>query len=122
MNPLTQNEMNGRFWGALDELVQSKDIVIDRPAGTAHPRDSDFVYPIDYGYLDGTSAMDGGGIDVWVGTLGSRRVTGVVTTVDLHKSDAEIKILVGCTLQEMETIESMHNRRSQSGLLTIREA
>ena len=122
MTPAIDDVTNKRFWRALDDLVESRTIVIDRPAGEAHPRDSNYVYPIDYGYLDGTSAMDGGGIDVWVGTLGSRRVTGVVTTVDLHKSDAEIKILVGCTLQEMETIESMHNRRSQSGLLTIREA
>ena len=26
------------------------------------------VYPLDYGYLEGTSAMDGEGVDVWVGT------------------------------------------------------
>lgn len=60
--------MNDEFWDALDELVKNSDIVIDRPKGTAHPRFPDFVYKVDYGYLKETTSMDGGGIDVWVGT------------------------------------------------------
>ena len=65
--------------------------------------------------------MDGGGIDVWVGSLESCAVTGIVTTVDLFKNDAELKILIGCTPDEMATIEDHHNGKSQSGLLVIRE-
>lgn len=122
MNSLTPSMMKNRFWRALDELVQSKKIVIDRPARQAHPRYPDLVYPLDYGYLGGTSAMDGSGIDVWVGGLGSDLVTGVVATVDLYKNDAEIKILIGCTPEEMEIIEACHNGKSQSGLLILRES
>jgi hypothetical protein len=44
-----------------------------------------------------------------------------VTTVDLFKKDAELKILIGCTPDEMTTIEDHHNGQSQSGLLVIRE-
>ena len=29
---------------------------------------ADFVYSVDYGYLENTTAMDGGGIDVWKGS------------------------------------------------------
>lgn len=110
-----------RFWRALDELVKSKKIIIDRPAGSAHPRWSDLIYPFDYGYLDKTQAMDGGGIDVWIGGQGSSTVTGVVSTVDLFKNDAEVKILIGCTHEEMVAIEAFHNGQSQSGLLVVRE-
>lgn len=60
--------MNEEFWNALDKLVENADIVIDRPKGTTHPRFPDFVYQVDYGYLKETTSMDGGGIDVWVGT------------------------------------------------------
>jgi inorganic pyrophosphatase len=112
---------NDRFWQALDDLVSAKPVVIDRPAGSRHPRYPDLVYPLDYGYLDETQAMDGGGIDVWVGSLESGAVTGIVTTVDLFKNDAELKILIGCTPDEMTTIEDHHNGQSQSGLLVIRE-
>lgn len=57
------------FWAALDELVATSTVRIDRPKGTAHPRYPSFIYPLDYGYLEGTQAADGGGIDVWVGSL-----------------------------------------------------
>ena len=111
---------NDRFWRALDELVSAKPVIIDRSAGSTHPQYPDLVYPLDYGYLDETQAMDGGGIDIWFGSLGISAVTGIVTTVDLFKSDAEVKILIGCTPDEMATIEIFHNGQSQSGLLMIR--
>lgn len=31
----------------------------DRPLGTAHPRDSEMIYPINYGYVNGVFAGDG---------------------------------------------------------------
>jgi inorganic pyrophosphatase len=108
-----------RFWGALDQLVEASEIVIDRPAGTAHPRYSDFVYPLDYGHLKGTMAIDGGGVDVWVGSQ-PREIAGIVMTVDLSKKDAEVKILIGCTPDEMQMIEAVHNEKSQSGILIPR--
>lgn len=42
------------FWGSLDTLVSACSIIIDRPCGPAHPRYPDFIYPLDYGYLQGT--------------------------------------------------------------------
>ena len=96
------------FWIALDELVNGSEIVIDRPKGTAHPRYPDFVYPVDYGYLKNTSSMDGGGIDVWVGS-GPKRVDAVMCIVDLIKKDSEIKILLGCTEEEKAIVYRTHN-------------
>lgn len=62
------NRYNNEFWNALDELVSNSEIIIDRPKGTAHPKYPDFIYRVDYGYLQDTTSMDGAGIDVWVGT------------------------------------------------------
>jgi len=39
--------------------------------------------------------MDGSGIDVWCGTKISGKIDAIVCTVDLHKKDSEIKILIG---------------------------
>ena len=94
-------DRNEEFWAALDRLVGESEIVIDRPKGTAHPKFPDFIYKVDYGYLKNTSSMDGGGIDVWVGTDEGKRVGGVMCIVDLLKRDSEIKILIGCTEEEM---------------------
>lgn len=96
------------FWQALDGLVGSSQIVIDRPKGTAHPRYPHMIYPVDYGYLRDTAAMDGQGIDVWVGS-GERRVDAIICTVDLLKRDSEIKILLGCTEEEKQLIYELHN-------------
>ena len=97
-----------QFWSALDTLVRQSEIVIDRPRGSSHPRYPDFVYPVDYGYLKSTASMDGGGIDVWLGT-GDGGVNAVICTVDLLKKDSEIKILIGCTREETAAIYEKHN-------------
>lgn len=96
------------FWDALDELVSTSEIIIDRPKGTAHPKYPDFLYPVDYGYLKDTASMDGAGIDVWVGT-GGKSIDAVMCIVDLMKRDSEIKILIGCTGDEKDVINKAHN-------------
>ena len=99
---------NSNFWQALDRLVAESAIVIDRPKGSAHPQFPDFIYRVDYGYLKGTSSMDGAGIDVWVGS-GEKTVDAVMCIVDLMKRDSEIKILIGCTEEEKAIIYETHN-------------
>jgi inorganic pyrophosphatase len=54
--------MKTEFWSRLDELIKSSEIVIDRPKGTPHPKYPDLIFPLDYGYLKGTSGGDGDGI------------------------------------------------------------
>ena len=66
------------------------------------------IYPLDYGYIENTSASDGGGIDVWVGSLETKKLTGILCTFDTLKHDAEIKILLGCTTQNVEEIFNFH--------------
>ena len=99
----------GGFWQTLSTLVSGSEIVIDRPKGSTHPRYSDFIYPLDYGYLKGTTAMDGGGIDVWRGSKFTG-VDAIMCIVDLVKRDSEIKVLIGCTEEEEMIIYRAHNR------------
>lgn len=110
------------FWSALDELVSHSNIVIDRPKGSAHPRYPDFIYPVDYGYLKGTFSMDGEGIDVWRGSDSSQTLTAIICTVDLVKRDSEVKLLLGCTEAEIQTILAFHNGSDlMKGMLVRRE-
>ncbi len=109
-----------RFWTHLDEFIATSRLVIDRPRGSQHPRYPELTYPYDYGYLENTRASDGGGIDIWLGSLPERRLGAVIATVDLSKRDAEIKLLLGCTPQEMAEILRFHNDGSQAGILVER--
>ena len=113
------NSFDNDFWEALDFLVKSSEIVIDRPKGTAHPKYPDFIYKVDYGYLKNTSSMDGAGIDVWVGS-GKKQIDAVMCIVDLMKRDSEIKILIGCTEEEKELVYQTHNETEYMKGIMIR--
>ena len=39
---------------------------VDRPLGTTHPRHSEMIYPINYGYVDNVLAGDGAEQDVYI--------------------------------------------------------
>jgi inorganic pyrophosphatase len=108
------------FWQALDGLGASHSIHIDRPRGSVEPTEPDLIYPMDYGYLENTVSSDREGIDVWVGSLGSSVVTGVLCTIDARKADSEVKLLIGCTPDEARQALAIHNRGSQSALLLER--
>ena len=102
------NGYNKDFWKVLEELVNDSEIIIDRTKGTAHPKYPNFIYKVDYGYLKETSSMDGGGIDVWVGS-GEKQIDAIICIVDLIKKDSEIKILIGCTEEEKDIVYKTHN-------------
>ena len=109
------------FWDRLDQLVASTRVIIERPKGTAHPRFPHMIFPLDYGCLAGTSGGDGNALDVWIGSLPDRRLDAVICTVDLAKCDAEVKLLLGCTDAEKQTIFRFHNGGPQSAMLIRRE-
>ena len=112
---------NEDFWKAIDTLVASGEIVIDRPKGSVHPKFSQIRYEVDYGYIKNTTSMDGGGIDIWRGSLPSASVNALICTVDLLKRDSEIKLLIGCTEEEMNIIYDFHNRTDfMKGILVQR--
>lgn len=114
---------NPAFWSAFDQLIHRCEVVIDRPKGSAHPRFPHRIYPLDYGYLAGTSSMDGGGIDVWRGSAPEQKLDAIVCIVDLMKGDSEIKLLLGCTEEEKQAVIAFHNDSEyMKGLLIPRPA
>jgi inorganic pyrophosphatase len=105
------------FWARLASLAAEATLVVDRPKGSAHPEIPALVYPLDYGYLDGFRSGDGDGVDVWVGSMKRRVITGVLCTVDAKNRDAEVKVLLGCTRAEQRRILALHNHGNQRAVL-----
>jgi len=110
------------FWSRLASLVSGGSVVVDRPKGSAHPDIPELIYPFDYGYLTGLRSGDGDEVDVWIGSLQRRVITGVICTVDMGKRDTEVKILLGCTRAEQRRILSLHNHGNQRAVLIRAEA
>ena len=103
------------FWHSMAELLIATPIILDRPKGSSHPRYPQVIYPLDYGYLENTTSSDGGGIDVWIGSLnslmdkqGAKTLTGILCTFDTLKRDAEIKLLIGCSEEDIQVIQEFH--------------
>jgi inorganic pyrophosphatase len=99
---------NTTFWQAFERLLAENAIVIDRPKGQPHPRYPEMIYPLDYGYIADTTSGDGDGIDIWTGSQENKSITGILCTFDALKRDAEIKLLVGCSTQDVENIMQFH--------------
>ena len=71
-------------------------VTIDRPLGSHHPKYSDLIYPINYGYVDGIIAPDGEEQDAYV--LGVNEpvgeFVGKVIAIIHRKNDVEDKWVV----------------------------
>ena len=116
-----QKTNNPAFWQTLDKLILQSKTVIDRPKDTPHPHYPDFIYPLNYGYLENTASMDGGGIDIWQGSNPTQELDAIVCIADLTKRDSEIKLLIGCTDEEKAQVYQLHNKtNTMKGILIHR--
>jgi len=70
------------------------DIIIDRPAGSKHPKE-DLIYPINYGYIPDTIAEDGHEIDVYVidSTVPAKRTRVKIIGIIKRNNDIERKLV-----------------------------
>src|SRR5258706_2119887 len=95
---------NSAFWHEIAQLAKTSAIAIDRPNGNAHPRYPDYTYPLDYGYLENTTAGDGAGLDVLLGSLDTKKLTRILFTFCKLKNDIENQNLLWCTSRDLPLI------------------
>lgn len=108
-------------WVGWDAIIRERGITIDRPRGATHPDWPEIVYPIDYGFINGTKASDGHEVDIFVGTAETGLVAAVFTR-DHRKRDRECKFLVDCTPEEIYLVNGFLNfdRMLMDGALVMR--
>jgi len=115
-------ELGGRVdWAGWETLIREKGVTLDRPKGSSHPDWADIVYPMDYGYVNGTRSTDGHEVDVFVGSARTGLV-GAIFTTDHRKGDRECKFLLDCTPGEVYLANGFLNydRRLMEGTLVMR--
>lgn len=118
LTTIVRQHLNWRAWeGAIRELG----ITIDRPRGSAHPDYPSIIYPIDYGYINGTMSSDGHEVDVFVGSAATGLV-GTMITIDHRKGDVEFKLIHDCSPEEVYLVNGFINfdRRLMEGALALR--
>jgi inorganic pyrophosphatase len=110
------------FWEKADEFVSISTLEIDRPRGSAHPRQPQVVYPLDYGHLVETVGGDREWVDVWRGSSNDQRVVACAATVDLFRRNCEMKLVLACTPDEVDVIQDFYRKRHLGTLLIRRPA
>ncbi|MDR2066650.1 MAG: hypothetical protein LBP57_02290 [Endomicrobium sp.] len=113
-------EKNEDFFKTLEQWIEQNGISIDRPKGTPHPRFPNLIYPIDYGYINGTKSQDGSGIDLVKGDDESLKIVGIICALDPVKKDSEVKVLLNCTEENTKTAMMMFNNHIMKGILLRR--
>ena len=103
-------ENNAYFWQKLDTLLLSSAYTIDKPKGTTHPKFTNLVYPVNYGYLTDTLAEDQQPIHIYVGSISTNTVSALAISADILKKDCEVKLMLGCTEKEIKSIMQFLNQ------------
>ena len=95
-------------WELWEGFIGLKGITLDRPRLSKHPQHEEIVYPIDYGYVNGTTSADGEEQDIFVGTA-QNGLVGAIFTEDLQKGDSECKLIYDCSPEEIYLVNGFIN-------------
>ena len=105
-----RKKYNNKLHSLLGAMIEG---VVDRPIGSTHPKHSDMIYPINYGYIEDFIAPDSEGEDVYI--LGSLkpidRFKGKVIAIVERINDFENKLVVSLDNKDysIEEIEEKVN-------------
>jgi len=111
---------NAYFWQKIDTLYLSGNLVMTRKKGERHPEFSNLVYPTDYGRLEDTNAVNGKGVSVYVGSGSKTKISGLIIAADILVKELDVKILAGCTDDEIEQILRFLNQTDYQKTVLIK--
>lgn len=117
---MNELENNALFWQKLDTIYLSSKLEVDRPKNSTHYKYSNLIYPVDYGYLKDTTGSDMSPIDVFRGSLPSTQVQAALVSADILKKDCEVKLIVGCSEEEVYDILVFLNQTEFQKALLVR--
>ena len=117
---MNQLENNAFFWQKLDSIYFASSIVITQPQGSTHPSFKNLVYLVDYGYLNETLSQDQLGIAIYKGKGSAYLVEAILVAADILKKDIEVKLLVGCSEEEVDMILRFVNQTEYQKTIIVR--
>ena len=117
---MAQYENNAWFCQKFDSLCLSSGFCLTRKKGDVHPVFANLIYPTDYGYVKDTNSVSGNGVSVYAGSLSRNTITALVVAEDILAKELDVKILIGCTNEEVEDVLRFLNQTDYQKTVLIR--
>ena len=109
---------NAYFWQKVDTIFLSSNVNIIRHKGEVHPQFKNLIYPTEYGHLDETG--NGNPISVYMGTKNHSEITGLIVAADILQKPIDVKLLLGCTEEEVNDVLHFLNQTDFQKTVLIR--
>ena len=109
---------NAYFWQKVDTIFLSSNVNIIRQKGEVHPQFKNLIYPTEYGHLDETG--NGNPISVYMGTKNHSEITGLIVAADILQKTIDVKLLLGCTEEEVNDVLHFLNQTDFQKTVLIR--
>ena len=117
---MSEIENNAYFWQKVDALFLSSGYVITRKKGTVHPNFPNLIYPMDYGHLNDTKTTSDTEVSVYRGSLPDSKVSALVVSCDILQRELDVKMLIGCNEDDIESVLRFLNQTEYQKTVLIR--
>lgn len=97
-------ENNAFFWQKVDSLYLSGTRKIIKKKGEIHDTFKNLVYPLDYARIEDMKSVSGHGVAVYLGSENRNKVSALVVAADILEKELDVKVLAGCTEEEIEEV------------------
>lgn len=97
-------ENNAFFWQKVDSLYLSGTRKIIKKKGEVHDTFKNLVYPLDYARIEDMKSVSGHGVAVYLGSENRNKVSALVIAADILEKELDVKVLAGCTEEEIEEV------------------
>ncbi len=114
-------ENQAYFWQKLDTLYLSSDLVITNPKGTSVAEFPELIYPCDFGHLKILRADREKEIVCFRGSL-AEEINQIVVCANIIDKSIEVKLLVGCNLEEQDAILRFLNSLDLQKAILVRRS
>ena len=113
-------ENNAFFWQKVDTLFLSGNLKMEKKKGEVHSTFGNLIYPTDYGHLVDAKSAGESGVSVYAGSLNRSEISALVIAADILTKELDVKLLIGCSDEEIEDILRFLNQTDYQKTVLIR--
>lgn len=113
-------ENNIFFWQKLDTLILSSGMQRLASAGEPSPEYPRLVYPCDYVKIGEVSENGGTPLYCFIGSQKERQATALIVQADILERELLVKVLIGCSEEEIEKIIKFINAAEFQKAILVR--